>query len=96
MAPVDPLSLGPVLDLIERWQQEELMGEEALAVVDALEALDIPALRALAEQHAAQLRDVSLILYGLADSDRFPWNPVEPLDAAADFLAAPRREPEAE
>jgi len=92
MAPVDPqLSLGPVLDLIERWQQEELMGEEALAVVDALEALDIPALRALAEQHAAQLRAVASAVSSQTAAHIAAH--------AADFLdakvCAPRREPEA-
>jgi hypothetical protein len=67
----DVLSLGPVLDLIERWQQWP-------HTTDVLMDIDIPALRALAEQHAAQLRD---------RVRAFPHTSVD-LQAAADFLAS--------
>jgi len=73
------MNISQVLDLIERWQQEVYGSEQALAIAK-LRALPIPALRALAEQHAAQLRD--------AVGER------DVLEAAADFLAAPQREPE--
>jgi len=83
------LSLGPVLDLIERWQQAKPGSAETFDVLKALDEVDIPALRAVAEQHAAQLRK------GVR------WHPGTiglsgPAIDAADFLCAPRREPEAE
>ena len=53
------------------------------ANLEALDALDISALRALAEQHAAQLREVA--------ADNFDLEDGQPLVAAADFLCAPRR-----
>jgi hypothetical protein len=111
MDPVDPqvansLALGPVLDLIERWHQAlELVGmaddEEATGrahnhlwgIEDELIALPVAALRQLAEQHAAQLRSTSNYLRGdFVVED----NAARVVDAAADFLCAPRREPEAE
>jgi len=60
MAPVDPHSLGPVLDLIERWQQynPEWKTAKNHQINVALANLDVAACRQLAEQHAAQLRSV--------------------------------------
>ena len=104
MAPVDPqasLSLGPVLDLIERWQQvagarlDKSPCPCAICVNhQQMMALDIPALRALAEQHAAQLRQRALLLESVFGREGNAA--AVALDAAADFLCAPRREPEAE
>jgi len=86
------LSLGPVLDLIERWQQwvhsdpgfDEDMPCDAER---ALLAIDLRVLKELAEQHAAQLR-------------KLRWNMAPMYEQgvldAADFLAAPRREQEGE
>jgi hypothetical protein len=87
----DTLSLGPVLDLIEQLRQADYGSAYTDNQVIELRRLNIPALRALAEQHAAQLRRDAEGLddAGIADvpSD---------LNDAADFLCAPRREPEAE
>jgi hypothetical protein len=52
----DVLSLGLVLDLIERWQQNYDYRPDLIANEKAMLALDIAALKVLAEQHAAQLR----------------------------------------
>jgi len=95
MAPVDPQSspsLGPVLDLIERWQQGEKQWHSRSQAETALLAVDVAATRQLAEQHAAQLR--SVVGSDLTDNGTEAINAA--VDAAADFLAAPRREPEAE
>jgi hypothetical protein len=79
------LSLGPVLDLIERWQQAE-GSLECMLAEETLLAVDLNAVRQLAEQHAAQLR-------------KLRWNMAPMYEQgvldAADFLS-PRREPEAE
>jgi hypothetical protein len=56
MAPVDPqLTLGPVLDLIERWQRDR----EDPDVLRKLSAVDTRSIVALAAQHAAQLREIA-------------------------------------
>jgi len=84
-----------VLDLIERWQRAEsadLAGSisgraELNRVARELLDLSVPPLRQLAEQHAAQLR----LIECCSDTGIHPA-----AAAAADFLATPRREPEAE
>jgi hypothetical protein len=106
MAPVDPqaansLSLGPVLDLIERWQQwvHSDPGYDEDMPVDAeraLLAIDVRACRQLAEQHAAQLRlttEWMSVHVAYTPSNK---TASEFMTAAANFLCAPRREPEAE
>ena len=97
----DTLSLGPVLDLIERWQQwvHSDPGYDEDMPVDAeraLLAIDVRACRQLAEQHAAQLREIakfaSSTLFEVGLDHDIDWH----CAVAADFLCAPRREPEAE
>ena len=87
----DALSLGPVLDLIERWQQDVLFARKLAGISEhpssEIAMLDIPALRAQLEQHAAQLR---------VEANYCTHIHAEKVNAAANFLCAPRREPEAE
>jgi len=87
------LSLGPVLDLIERWQHirhHPKVDVEAhmldIILIEKELADIVQPLRALAEQHAAQLRKFAGLDAGRVEIAML---------AAADFLA-PRREPEAE
>ena len=83
------LSLGPVLDLIERWQRASTADDGELTY--QLLKADIPALRALAAQHAAQLREIakfaSSTLFDVGLDHEIDWH----CAVAADFLA-PRRE----
>ena len=58
----DTLSLGPVLDLIERLKACDRGSAYEQNVMLEVRDLDIPALRQLAEQHAAQLRTFALAL----------------------------------
>jgi hypothetical protein len=76
----DVLSLGPVLDLIERWQRGEKQWHSRSQAETALLAVDVAATRQLVEQHAAQLRRYHVWM--LADFDA----PREALKNAADFL----------
>jgi hypothetical protein len=85
-------ALGPVLDLIERWQQNYDYRPDLIANEKAMLALDIAALKALAEQHAAQLRTIAMRPAG----PEWEGDAATAMEAAADFLCAPRREPEAE
>gem|GEM_PF-6583770 len=80
-----------MLDLIERWQHYAATPEcgcPRCVLIAEICAIDISALRALAEQHAAQLRGIAAEELGGTD--------VLDVNAAADFLAAPRREQEGE
>jgi len=96
------LTLGPVLDLIERLQGalkrlrsgpgKMADADELYNVQAALRDYPLPELRALAEQHAAQLREIAWH----DDVINVLGRRGELLEHAADFLCAPRREPEAE
>jgi len=87
----DTLSLGPVLDLIERLKACDRGSAYEQNVMLEVRDLDIPALRQLAEQHAAQLRTFALAV----EDSSYPFT-AEDVFCAADFLAAPRRKQEAE
>jgi len=88
------LSLGPVLDLIERWLSDVNCWEYE-AALQRLTVEDIAELKRLAEQHAAQLREISQFaastLFEVGLDHEIDWH----CAVAADFLS-PRREPEAE
>jgi hypothetical protein len=83
------LSLGPVLDLIEPVMADdhEFDGDvcKKCAAVEVMRRL-LPLVKALAEQHAAQLRIEAQQCSKYVQAAR--------IVAAADFLCAPRREPE--
>lgn len=94
------MTLDDLLNLMERWQQgagygvtDKVTMDDYQAFILRMHQFDVKACRARAEQYAAQLREHEKWVrrgFDYMEDERAQ------LLAAADFLCAPRREPEAE